>query len=126
MSKNIQLSISDPCHEYWDVMTPKDEGRFCGSCSRQVIDFSKMNDSQIALFFRKRFSESVCGRFYTDQLDRDIELLRKRIPWIKYFFQFVLPAFLMSGKAIAQGKVKIAKRDTIAREEVVLISNKQP
>lgn len=43
-----------------------------------------------------------------DQLNRDIEIPKKRIPWLKYFFQFALPAFLISVKASAQHKSKQA------------------
>ena len=106
MSRKIQLSIANPCHESWDDMTDADKGRFCASCQKQVIDFTTMSDSQLAAFFKKPSSVSVCGRFYTDQLDHEIEIPRKRIPWVKYFFQFALPAFLVSMKATAQGNVK--------------------
>ncbi|MEI9944544.1 MAG: carboxypeptidase-like regulatory domain-containing protein [Chitinophagaceae bacterium] len=41
-----------------------------------------------------------------------MEIPRKRIPWIKYFFQFALPAFLMSSKAVAQGGVRMLTGDT--------------
>jgi hypothetical protein len=106
MSKHIQLSIADPCHENWDNMTAAEKGRFCGSCQKQVIDFTNMSDSQLAAFFKKPSTGSVCGRFYEDQLDRSIEIPKKRIPWVKYFFQFVLPAFLLSAKAVGQAKPK--------------------
>jgi hypothetical protein len=102
MSKHIQLSVADPCHENWDNMTAAEKGRFCGSCQKQVIDFTNMSDSQLAAFFKKPSTGSVCGRFYEDQLDRSIEIPKKRIPWVKYFFQFVLPAFLLSAKAAGQ------------------------
>jgi hypothetical protein len=39
-------------------------------------------------------------------LDRSIEIPKKRIPWVKYFFQFTLPALLVSAKATAQGNVR--------------------
>jgi len=42
-----------------------------------------------------------------DQLNRDIVIPKKRIPWLKYFFQFLIPAFFISYKATAQGKVKV-------------------
>ncbi len=120
MSKKIQLSIPKPCHENWDAMTPVEKGKFCGSCQKQVVDFSNMNDRQVAEFFKKPSTGSVCGRFMTDQLDRSIEVPKKRIPWVKYFFQFTLPAFLISMKASAQktqGKIKVSNvaKDTIAR-----------
>src|SRR5258706_1721929 len=107
MSKHIQLSIADPCHENWDKMTKAEQCRFCVSCQKQVMDFTRMSDSQIATFFKKPLTRSVCGRFYEDQLDRNIEIPKKHIPWVKYFFQFALPAFLFSMKAAAQGKVKV-------------------
>jgi len=108
MRKHIQLNIPRPCHENWDQMTPVDKGRFCGSCQKQVVDFTTMNDSQLVAFFRKPSTGSACGRFMQDQLDRSIDIPKKRIPWVKYFFQFALPAFLISSKAAAQGKVIVA------------------
>ncbi|MFZ1264064.1 MAG: carboxypeptidase-like regulatory domain-containing protein [Chitinophagaceae bacterium] len=109
MSKKLQLTIPTPCHENWDGMTPVEKGKFCGSCQKQVVDFSNVSDRDIAQFFKKPTTGSVCGRFMTDQLDRDIQIPKKRIPWVKYFFQFALPAFLLSIKLSAQtikGKVK--------------------
>ena len=44
-----------------------------------------------------------------DQLDRDIDIPKKRIPWLKYFFQFAIPAFLASCDHRMQGKVKISE-----------------
>src|SRR5262245_59371582 len=105
MKKGIQLSIPEQCHESWENMTPSEKGRFCGSCQKQVIDFTSMSDAQLIAFFKKPSTGSVCGRLFADQLDRDIQLPRKRIPWIKYFFQFMIPAFFASSKVIAQGGV---------------------
>src|ERR1043165_9793104 len=119
MNKKIQLSIPTPCHENWDNMTPVERGRFCGSCQKQVVDFSRMSDREIAMFFKKLSTGSVCGRFMEDQLDRDIEIPKKRIPWINYFFQFALPAFLVSAKATAQGSV--VKRDTLKTCDVQIM-----
>ncbi len=110
MAKKIQLSIAEPCHENWDGMTPVDKGKFCGSCQKQVVDFSDMSDRQVAEFFKKPSTGSVCGRFMTDQLDRPMEIPRKRIPWLKYFFQIAIPAFLVSIKASAQrtqGEIRV-------------------
>jgi hypothetical protein len=112
MSKKIQLSIAEPCHENWENMSPVDKGKFCGSCQKQVVDFSNMSDRQVAEFFKKPFLSlskggSVCGRFMTDQLEREIEIPKKRIPWVKYFFQIALPAFFIS-KASAQN-IKMGK-----------------
>jgi CarboxypepD_reg-like domain/Secretion system C-terminal sorting domain len=121
MAKQLQLSIPTPCHEDWDNMTPVDKGKFCGSCQKQVVDFSNMNDRQVAEFFKKPSTGSVCGRFMADQLERGIEIPRKRIPWLKYFFQFAIPAFLLSIKsssAKAQGTVTVVKTNKTSKQIV--------
>src|SRR5690242_1371914 len=106
MPKQLLLSIPTPCHENWDAMTPLEKGKFCGSCQKQVMDFSRMSDREIAQFFKKPTTGSVCGRFTTDQLDRAIDIPKKRIPWLKYFFQVTFPALFIS-KASAQANVKL-------------------
>jgi len=147
MAKQLQLTIPTPCHENWDNMTTVDKGKFCDSCQKQVVDFSNMSDRQVAEFFKKPSTGSVCGRFMNDQLDRTIKISRKRMSWVKYFFQFAIPAFLLSIKstsAKAQGTVTVKKTskpikhivgepalavcltplvaDTIVMEEVVVIA----
>lgn len=106
MAKQIQLTIPKPCHENWDAMNDVEKGKFCGSCQKQVVDFTNMSDRQLAEFFKKPSTGSVCGRFMTDQLERDIEVPKKRMPWLKYFFTIAIPAFFAS-KVMAQEKPKI-------------------
>lgn len=122
MGKYIQLSIPEPCHEDWDKMTNVDKGKFCGACQKKVIDFTNMSDEQLMAFFRKPAIGSTCGRFMGEQLDRNIEIPGKRIPWIKYFFQFALPAFLVSSRISAQGKVLAVQGNSI----MVPIDKKNP
>jgi hypothetical protein len=113
VSKQIQITVPEPCHENWDQMTPVDKGRFCGSCQKKVVDFTSMSDAEVAAFFKRPTTRSVCGRFMEDQLQRDLDIPKKRIPWVKYFFQFALPAFLISSKATAQGSPRVLTGDTI-------------
>jgi len=121
MAKQLQLTIPTPCHEDWDAMTPVDKGKFCGSCQKQVVDFTNMSDRQVAEFFKKPSTGSVCGRFMNDQLDRTLGIPKKRIPWVKYFFQFALPAFLLSLKTSsvkAQGKVMVKESKTAPKKQL--------
>ncbi len=115
MNKKLHLAVAKPCHENWDAMSPVEQGKFCGSCQKQVVDFSKMSDHQVAEFFKKPAMGSVCGRFMSDQLDRSYEIPKKRIPWLRYFFTMALPALFLS-KASAQqtktDKIDPAMRDT--------------
>ncbi len=120
MSKTLQLSIPEPCHEDWNQMTPTDKGRFCASCQKDVVDFTNMNNAQLIKFFRKKASSNVCGRFYNDQLNTEIPIPTKRIPWAKYFFQITLPAFIASGKLMAQGAPKMLLKEN--KDVIVVIA----
>lgn len=117
MASKIQLTIPEPCHEKWNKMTPVEKGRFCHSCQKQVVDFSAMSDREVAQYF-KQSAGSVCGRFMQDQLERELDIPKKRIPWARYFIQFVLPAFLTGSKAMAQGAVTRKISDTLTLSPV--------
>ncbi|MBT1706514.1 carboxypeptidase-like regulatory domain-containing protein [Chryseosolibacter indicus] len=67
MNKSISLSIPRPCSEQWDKFTSTPTGGFCSSCSKVVIDFTKMNDSEIVEYFSTEHA-STCGRFRPGQL----------------------------------------------------------
>lgn len=130
MSKKIQLTIAEPCHENWENMSPLNKGKFCGSCQKQVIDFSDMSDRQVAEFFKKPILSlskggSVGGRFMTDQLDRAIEIPKKRILWVKYFFQIALPALFISKVSAQKTMGKMISRpvakDTVKVPELIKV-----
>ena len=53
-------------------MTPVEQGRFCQSCAKQVVDFSVMTDQEI-LNYISNTNGSMCGRFADDQLQRPLQ-----------------------------------------------------
>lgn len=110
MARYLNLQIPQSCHEDWNKMLPHQKGKFCLSCQKQVIDFTAMSDSEVVSYFRN-YKGSTCGRFTSGQLGRDLLIPNKPIPWIRYFFQITLPAFLLSFKAAAQSKYRVL--DTI-------------
>ncbi|MDB5252510.1 MAG: hypothetical protein JWP27_1679 [Flaviaesturariibacter sp.] len=126
MSKKIQLRIDNPCHENWDGMTPAENGRYCQSCQKNVIDFTGMTDAQIIAFFQ-RPSTGLCGRFDPDQLNRPIAAPARTVPWRPYLFGIALPAFLYSCNDAVQGKM-MADPKTETTETVALdgIMTKSP
>ena len=67
------LTIDNPCTESWTSMTTIDSGKFCSNCSKNVIDFSTLTDSQIILLI-KNSNGKLCGRLDSKQIDRVIEI----------------------------------------------------
>ena len=69
MKNYYSISIPKPCHEDWNKMSPKQKGRFCNSCSKTVIDFTKMNTYQIQDFINENKNSRICGHFKQSQLN---------------------------------------------------------
>jgi hypothetical protein len=67
MAKQINISIHEACSEKWESFEKTAKGGFCSRCSKNVVDFTKMSDSQIAQYFSKK-PIGVCGKFYPGQL----------------------------------------------------------
>ena len=102
----LHLQIPEPCHENWANMKPVEQGRFCLSCQKTVVDFRAMTDRQVLEYF-SNYTGSTCGRFYPDQLNRNIVVgAQKPRQWYKYMLSLFMPALLLANKASAQGRVK--------------------
>lgn len=68
MKNQIQLNIHTPCSEDFNTFSPTAKGGFCGSCTKEVIDFTAMPASEIITYFKTRETENTCGRFKSNQL----------------------------------------------------------
>ena len=78
MKKSFSLSIPNRCSEKWDNFTPTANGGYCGSCSKVVVDFTKMSDTEIISFFSNK-PEHTCGRFKPGQLKSYAEITAPKI-----------------------------------------------
>ncbi len=67
MKKSITLSLPQSCAEQWSNFTPTTQGGWCGSCKKEVVDFTNMTDEEVIHYFSKTNS-NTCGRFYKNQL----------------------------------------------------------
>ncbi|GAA4055843.1 carboxypeptidase-like regulatory domain-containing protein [Flavobacterium chungnamense] len=65
--KKINIQIDQPCSEDYKTFNKTDEGGFCKSCKKNVIDFTKMNDKEIFNFFTNE-NNKTCGIFLESQL----------------------------------------------------------
>jgi hypothetical protein len=63
-----QLHIEKPCSESWRKMQKNDEGRFCLSCQKTVVDFTDKTKEEIIDFLKAKKGEEVCGRCRTTHI----------------------------------------------------------
>lgn len=113
MKNTIQLHIPKPCHENWDTMTPVAQGKFCASCSKDVVDFSLLTDAEVLNFFKKS-TGNTCGRFHTDQLQRPLQetKIEKKKGW--QWFLATITSLVMISKTNAQKKNTPAQLGKVA------------
>jgi hypothetical protein len=107
MTNQFNLNINTPCAENYDQFAPTPKGGFCGSCKKEVVDFTKMNPEDLIIFFKNKTTQNTCGRFNTDQLNRHIEKPKKnkRLSLLSGI-GFACLAFFSSIVAQAQDKKK--------------------
>jgi hypothetical protein len=52
MKSLMILKIDEPCNENWEMMSAVQKGRFCNVCSKDVIDFTKLQMMRLLNIFR--------------------------------------------------------------------------
>jgi len=101
MSKDLHLSVANPCAESWDHMSPKPQGRFCTSCSKTVINFSTMTDLEI-LDWLAHHAGPVCGRFHPDQINRPLTGQPSKKSGPGRYWNYFIALLLSSSELAAQ------------------------
>ncbi|MBS7252800.1 hypothetical protein [Flavobacterium branchiicola] len=119
MERNLKITIPEPCHENWDKMTPKDNGRFCLSCTKTVVDFTTMLPEEIQQYFIS--NKNICGRFKNDQLNQiniqiPYQILYKQTHYRK---MFLLALFIAMGTTLFSCQDKDGNKQKIDTVEVV-------
>jgi len=69
----LHIKMTNPCKIDWTKMTEADDGRYCNTCEKIVVNFADMSDNELLEFFQnpeKRASN--CGRFTEKQLTEGI------------------------------------------------------
>jgi hypothetical protein len=120
MSNTIRITVPEPCRENWHNMTPKEQGRFCGSCKKIVVDFSTMNDREILDYFAKAAGRPTCGRFAIDQLNRKIEpatINRRLSPAYVWNLLLATALFFESCNSTTTGEPRILEKPVIQKVE---------
>jgi hypothetical protein len=121
MNSKFKITIPKPCHENWNTMTPKEKGRFCSSCSKTVVDFTKKSKIEIQEYLIENKKQKVCGHFYRKQLDAvTIEITQttfnKQLSFQKLF---ILSLFLVMGTSLFSCQYSDGKKQKI--ENIIII-----
>jgi CarboxypepD_reg-like domain/Secretion system C-terminal sorting domain len=126
MREKLYISVPEPCHEDWNKMTPVEQGRYCGSCKKNVVDFSGSSDEEVIDFF-KNYNGSTCGRFSNDQLNRPIEVIeiKKSSSFLKYAAGLLLPAMMIGNRLHAQQRKVKELNEVIVTGNIKRVENKQ-
>lgn len=121
METKYKLSIPEPCHENWDKMTPKDNGRFCLSCAKTVVDFTTMLPEEIQHYFISNQGKSICGRFKNTQLDEIIIQIPSRVLYSQTHYpkMFLLALFVAMGTTLFSCQDKNGNKQKISTVEIV-------
>ena len=61
------LNIPQPCAQDWNSMTATESGRHCQSCSKTVVDFTRMSNDEIIGYLSR--NRHVCARIGAQQVD---------------------------------------------------------
>ena len=56
------------CNQDWLTMSPAEGGKICGKCQHTIVDFSKMNWTEIEQI-QKNHNGTLCGMYKAKQLD---------------------------------------------------------
>jgi hypothetical protein len=98
-------------------MTPTEQGRFCGSCQKTVVDFSGMTDKEVFDYINKS-SQHACGRFSNNQLNKYLKpaTTKKRFTWA-YVWNIIL-ATCMITEGNAQTKPVKKKKPSVYHHEL--------
>jgi hypothetical protein len=121
MERKLKITIPEPCHESWDQMTPKDNGRFCMSCSKTVIDFTLMLPNEVQHFFIQNQNKSICGRFKNEQLETVTIQIPSQVLYtqINYHKMFLLALFIAMGTTLFSCQDKDGNKNRIDKIEIV-------
>ena len=67
-TENSNIIVTSPCNKDWSKMSMTENGRYCNSCSKTVIDFSSWEIEDIKNYLNNT-NRNVCGHFKSLQVE---------------------------------------------------------
>lgn len=73
MPKKKIIQLPKPCSSKWDEMNAHQQGKFCDSCQKAVIDLTTKSDQEILRLYKLN-NGKMCGRVNSNQLNRPMDV----------------------------------------------------
>lgn len=101
----MQIQLTNRCHVSAEKLSHVNDGYWCADCKKTVIDYSNMSDGEVLTHITMH--GLGCGQFRDDQLDREMQPVRRKKKTSLFIYLPLLIAFLFkTPKAIAQCREK--------------------
>jgi len=129
MKHITQITQPQPCHESWNSMSPVENGRFCSSCSKAVVDFTSMTNQQI-IDHLAASTGNLCGRISASQFNEVNNQLAKPLPtnagiWKRLVFTVTMLAsltYVRGQTGIPNTKTEQTPANNTITGEVVMVA----
>ena len=106
--ENLNLSIKKPCSENFSSFSKTNNGGFCQSCKKNVIDFTNMSDQDVLTYFKTK-ENKTCGLFLESQLKTypilgNTKTSKMTSTFASHFFNLSLLSLLTFNSTFSQDK----------------------
>jgi hypothetical protein len=121
MENKYKITIPEPCQEDWNKMSPNENGRFCSSCAKNVVDFTTMLPDEIQHYFATNKDNRICGKFRKSQLDTVTIQIPSRVLYsqTQYHKIFLLALFISMGTTLFSCADKEGNKQKIDKVEII-------
>lgn len=109
MKNDFTLNIPNPCGQKWQEMLPTQQGKICSNCATEVIDFTKLSNDELRVWFSKSNGERVCGNFHQFQLEAFNKGIISKNFWQNISAKILLAScftFMVTSKGIAKPQME--------------------
>lgn len=87
--KQTIIKIGYSCDANWQKMSPTEQGKFCHSCNKEVVDFTHFSDKRL-IDYLENSKISVCGKVNNHQLNRTlISPATYQLPQFSRIYKFI-------------------------------------
>jgi Na+-translocating ferredoxin:NAD+ oxidoreductase RnfG subunit len=120
MERTYKINIPEPCNEDWNKMTPTNNGKFCTSCAKTVVDFTTMLPDEIQSYFSHNPNKNTCGRFKKTQIETVTISIPEEIVYSQTNFHkmFLLALFIAMGTTLFSCKNDDGTKQKIDKIEI--------